>query len=103
MITDVFFFKKDWAKPGPYDQPMVNTLRRKKDKEPAAAPDMNGSVNESSPAMTLTQAPPVLHSSLSVEERNKALIPPVKVRLYLASNQICLICAYFAHLNAPPV
>uniref|UniRef100_A0AAQ5Z8M7 IMD domain-containing protein n=1 Tax=Amphiprion ocellaris TaxID=80972 RepID=A0AAQ5Z8M7_AMPOC len=24
---------KDWAKPGPYDQPMVNTLRRKKDKE----------------------------------------------------------------------
>uniref|UniRef100_A0A8C9XRR7 MTSS I-BAR domain containing 1 n=1 Tax=Sander lucioperca TaxID=283035 RepID=A0A8C9XRR7_SANLU len=23
---------KDWAKPGPYDQPMVNTLRRKKDK-----------------------------------------------------------------------
>ncbi|XP_046898821.1 protein MTSS 1 isoform X1 [Hypomesus transpacificus] len=25
---------KDWAKPGPYDQPMVNTLRRKKDKEP---------------------------------------------------------------------
>lgn len=82
---------KDWAKPGPYDQPMVNTLRRKKDKEPAAAPDMNGSVNESSPAMTLTQAPPVLHSSLSVEERNKALIPPVKVRLYLGSNQICLI------------
>ena len=25
---------QDWAKPGPYDQPMVNTLRRKKDKEP---------------------------------------------------------------------
>ncbi|XP_045069671.1 protein MTSS 1-like isoform X2 [Coregonus clupeaformis] len=28
---------KDWAKPGPYDQPMVNTLRRRKDKEPAPA------------------------------------------------------------------
>ncbi|XP_062321206.1 protein MTSS 1 isoform X4 [Osmerus eperlanus] len=26
--------EKDWAKPGPYDQPMVNTLRRKKDREP---------------------------------------------------------------------
>ncbi|XP_071251850.1 protein MTSS 1-like isoform X3 [Salvelinus alpinus] len=24
---------KDWAKPGPYDQPMVNTLRRRKDKD----------------------------------------------------------------------
>lgn len=68
------FSFKDWAKPGPYDQPMVNTLRRKKDKEHAAVPDINGSVNESSPAMTFTQAPPV-----SVEERNKALIPPVKV------------------------
>uniref|UniRef100_A0A3P8XDY9 MTSS I-BAR domain containing 1 n=1 Tax=Esox lucius TaxID=8010 RepID=A0A3P8XDY9_ESOLU len=31
---------KDWAKPGPYDQPMVNTLRRRKDKEP---PSFNGS------------------------------------------------------------
>uniref|UniRef100_A0A6Q2YU52 MTSS I-BAR domain containing 1 n=1 Tax=Esox lucius TaxID=8010 RepID=A0A6Q2YU52_ESOLU len=30
---------KDWAKPGPYDQPMVNTLRRRKDKEPAAPAD----------------------------------------------------------------
>uniref|UniRef100_A0A8B9KLB8 MTSS I-BAR domain containing 1 n=1 Tax=Astyanax mexicanus TaxID=7994 RepID=A0A8B9KLB8_ASTMX len=33
---------KDWAKPGPYDQPMVNTLRRKK--EPKEAVDSNGSV-----------------------------------------------------------
>ena len=23
---------QDWAKPGPYDQPMVNTLRRNKEK-----------------------------------------------------------------------
>uniref|UniRef100_A0A8C7L858 MTSS I-BAR domain containing 1 n=1 Tax=Oncorhynchus kisutch TaxID=8019 RepID=A0A8C7L858_ONCKI len=28
---------KDWAKPGPYDQPMVNTLRRRKDKDPVPA------------------------------------------------------------------
>ncbi|XP_049336066.1 protein MTSS 1 isoform X11 [Astyanax mexicanus] len=34
--------EKDWAKPGPYDQPMVNTLRRKK--EPKEAVDSNGSV-----------------------------------------------------------
>ncbi|XP_036394654.1 protein MTSS 1-like isoform X2 [Megalops cyprinoides] len=29
---------KDWAKPGPYDQPMVNTLRRNKEKRQAADP-----------------------------------------------------------------
>ncbi|KAK3572233.1 hypothetical protein QTP86_027190, partial [Hemibagrus guttatus] len=32
---------KDWAKPGPYDQPMVNTLRKKK--EPKEVLDSNGS------------------------------------------------------------
>eukprot|EP00066_Takifugu_rubripes_P014517 XP_011603783.1 PREDICTED: metastasis suppressor protein 1 isoform X5 [Takifugu rubripes] len=69
---------KDWAKPGPYDQPMVNTLRRKKDKDLATVPNINGSVNDSSLAMTLTQAPAALQTSISVEERNKALIPPVK-------------------------
>uniref|UniRef100_A0A674NFH9 MTSS I-BAR domain containing 1 n=1 Tax=Takifugu rubripes TaxID=31033 RepID=A0A674NFH9_TAKRU len=62
---------KDWAKPGPYDQPMVNTLRRKKDKDLATVPNMNGSVNDSSLAMTLTQAPAALQTSISVEERNK--------------------------------
>lgn len=93
---------KDWAKPGPYDQPMVNTLRRKKDKEPSAVPDMNGSVTGSSPGVTLTQAPPVIQTSVSVEEKNKALTPPVKVRFghfniwliagfYSGSNQIRLI------------
>ncbi|XP_021499390.1 protein MTSS 1 isoform X10 [Meriones unguiculatus] len=30
---------KDWAKPGPYDQPMVNTLQRRKEKR---EPDSNG-------------------------------------------------------------
>ncbi|XP_056619548.1 protein MTSS 1-like isoform X3 [Triplophysa dalaica] len=38
---------KDWAKPGPYDQPMVNTLRRKK--EPKQAVDKNGSSNGTIP------------------------------------------------------
>ncbi|XP_030301606.1 protein MTSS 1 isoform X13 [Calypte anna] len=30
---------KDWAKPGPYDQPVVNTLQRRKEKR---EPDVNG-------------------------------------------------------------
>ncbi|XP_014898254.1 metastasis suppressor protein 1-like isoform X9 [Poecilia latipinna] len=36
---------KDWAKPGPYDQPMVNTLRRRKDKEALGGMENNGSTN----------------------------------------------------------
>ncbi|XP_057196400.1 protein MTSS 1-like isoform X7 [Triplophysa rosa] len=39
---------QDWAKPGPYDQPMVNTLRRKK--EPKEAVDTNGSSNGTIPS-----------------------------------------------------
>ncbi|XP_051015568.1 protein MTSS 1 isoform X3 [Acomys russatus] len=31
--------EKDWAKPGPYDQPLVNTLQRRKEKR---EPDSNG-------------------------------------------------------------
>ncbi|XP_063155740.1 protein MTSS 1 isoform X13 [Candoia aspera] len=30
--------EKDWAKPGPYDQPMVNTLQRRKEKREADPP-----------------------------------------------------------------
>uniref|UniRef100_A0A8D2ZPT9 Metastasis suppressor protein 1-like n=1 Tax=Scophthalmus maximus TaxID=52904 RepID=A0A8D2ZPT9_SCOMX len=53
---------KDWAKPGPYDQPMVNTLRRKKDKETPAVIDSNGNMNSdgsqsSGPASTSARAP----------------------------------------------
>lgn len=39
---------KDWAKPGPYDQPMVNTLRRKK--EPKEVVDANGTSNGTAPS-----------------------------------------------------
>ncbi|XP_014326359.1 metastasis suppressor protein 1 isoform X1 [Xiphophorus maculatus] len=36
---------KDWAKPGPYDQPMVNTLRRSKDRRDTTDPSSHqGSV-----------------------------------------------------------
>ncbi|NXH33643.1 MTSS1 protein, partial [Myiagra hebetior] len=38
---------KDWAKPGPYDQPMVNTLQRRKDKR---EPDLNGAAPSGAPA-----------------------------------------------------
>ncbi|XP_032921826.1 protein MTSS 1 isoform X2 [Catharus ustulatus] len=38
---------KDWAKPGPYDQPMVNTLQRRKEKR---EPDLNGAAPSGAPA-----------------------------------------------------
>ncbi|XP_057224383.1 protein MTSS 1 isoform X1 [Malurus melanocephalus] len=38
---------KDWAKPGPYDQPMVNTLQRRKEKR---EPDVNGAAQSGPPA-----------------------------------------------------
>ncbi|XP_068037507.1 protein MTSS 1 isoform X9 [Anomalospiza imberbis] len=38
---------KDWAKPGPYDQPMVNTLQRRKEKR---EPDVNGAAQSGAPA-----------------------------------------------------
>ncbi|XP_066540229.1 protein MTSS 1-like isoform X2 [Hoplias malabaricus] len=41
---------KDWAKPGPYDQPMVNTLRRKK--EPKEAIESNGTVSSLQPSVS---------------------------------------------------
>ncbi|XP_071277880.1 protein MTSS 1 isoform X7 [Agelaius tricolor] len=38
---------QDWAKPGPYDQPVVNTLQRRKDKR---EPDVNGAAPSGAPA-----------------------------------------------------
>ncbi|XP_017601555.1 PREDICTED: metastasis suppressor protein 1 isoform X12 [Corvus brachyrhynchos] len=38
---------QDWAKPGPYDQPMVNTLQRRKEK---CEPDLNGAAQSGPPA-----------------------------------------------------
>ncbi|XP_074743823.1 protein MTSS 1 isoform X12 [Strix uralensis] len=37
---------KDWAKPGPYDQPMVNTLQRRKEKR---EPELNGGAQSGPP------------------------------------------------------
>ncbi|KAL3981156.1 hypothetical protein ACER0C_017229 [Sarotherodon galilaeus] len=66
---------KDWAKPGPYDQPMVNTLRRKKDKESPAVVDSNGSMNcDNSPPCAQTAAPAALQTpsqSALVQDKNR--------------------------------
>ncbi|XP_025040713.1 protein MTSS 1 isoform X9 [Pelodiscus sinensis] len=40
---------QDWAKPGPYDQPMVNTLQRRKEKR---EPDPNGGAPSGPPVPT---------------------------------------------------
>ncbi|XP_030637827.1 protein MTSS 1 isoform X1 [Chanos chanos] len=42
---------KDWAKPGPYDQPMVNTLRRKKETKDQTDTTMTSSTQ---PGITMT-------------------------------------------------
>lgn len=75
---------QDWAKPGPYDQPMVNTLRRKKDKESPAVVDTNGSVSNDSSSVSISTsgpAPTVLQTSASVEEKNRTVAASLKVSL----------------------
>ncbi|KAM8735172.1 protein MTSS 1-like isoform 3-T3 [Acanthopagrus schlegelii] len=84
---------KDWAKPGPYDQPMVNTLRRKKDKESPAVVDTNGSVsNDSSSASISTSGPAatVLQTPASVEERNRTVTSPLKAGDIQAHEELAL-------------
>uniref|UniRef100_A0A8C6LG31 MTSS I-BAR domain containing 1 n=1 Tax=Nothobranchius furzeri TaxID=105023 RepID=A0A8C6LG31_NOTFU len=69
---------KDWAKPGPYDQPMVNTLRRRKDK---SAPAVESSINSgnsppsgSAPAPAVTQTPRTASRPWSEERRELTLV-----------------------------
>ncbi|NXV75794.1 MTSS1 protein, partial [Atlantisia rogersi] len=44
---------KDWAKPGPYDQPMVNTLQRRKEKR---EPDLSNGGAQSGPPVAPEEA-----------------------------------------------
>ncbi|XP_028436123.1 metastasis suppressor protein 1 isoform X4 [Perca flavescens] len=88
---------KDWAKPGPYDQPMVNTLRRKKDKGTPAVVDSNGSVsNDSRPSSgpasmsTSAPAPSALQTSASVEEKNRTVGAPFKAGDIEAHEELAL-------------
>lgn len=69
---------KDWAKPGPYDQPMVNTLRRKKDKEAPAVVDNNGSINgannlPSGQTSIPATLPALIQTPSQQEEKNRIL------------------------------
>ncbi|XP_056299843.1 protein MTSS 1-like isoform X2 [Pseudoliparis swirei] len=75
---------KDWAKPGPYDQPMVNTLRRKKDKDTPAARDTNGS------ASMPTSAPALAALQTSVEEKNRTVAAPLKAGDIEAHEELAL-------------
>ncbi|XP_030013456.1 protein MTSS 1-like isoform X3 [Sphaeramia orbicularis] len=77
---------KDWAKPGPYDQPMVNTLRRKKDKDTSAVVDTNGNVSceYSPPSASVSNsaaAPAALQApipSASMDDNNRTMAAPLK-------------------------
>ncbi|XP_068179634.1 protein MTSS 1-like isoform X2 [Antennarius striatus] len=84
---------KDWAKPGPYDQPMVNTLRRKKDKEMPTVMDTNASMsNNSSPASMSTSAPApaALQTSASVENSNRIVATSLKASDIEAQDGLAL-------------
>lgn len=88
---------QDWAKPGPYDQPMVNTLRRK-DKETPAAVDSSHSAPPPAPASMSTSAPPpaVLRAQSQgspVEERSRPAAAPVQVsRSLILPERVGVLC-----------
>ncbi|XP_056141612.1 protein MTSS 1-like [Lampris incognitus] len=80
---------KDWAKPGPYDQPMVNTLRKRKDKETLPVVDSHSgtSSSDSSPSLAIASIPssaPTPATALppttapTEEERNQSVAAPYK-------------------------
>ncbi|XP_061807258.1 protein MTSS 1-like isoform X7 [Nerophis lumbriciformis] len=85
---------EDWAKPGPYDQPMVNTLRKKKDKGSPAILDCNGgtgtvssapqSLSTPTPATAEMQTP----QKASVDKRNRTA--PVKAGEFEAHDELAL-------------
>uniref|UniRef100_A0A8C4FB77 IMD domain-containing protein n=1 Tax=Dicentrarchus labrax TaxID=13489 RepID=A0A8C4FB77_DICLA len=83
---------KDWAKPGPYDQPMVNTLRRKKDKDTPAVVDSNGSVSNDriQPISTSVPTPAALQTSASVEEKNRTVAAALKAADIEAHEELAL-------------
>ncbi|XP_028281501.1 metastasis suppressor protein 1-like isoform X2 [Parambassis ranga] len=91
---------KDWAKPGPYDQPMVNTLRRKKDKETPVVVDSNGNMNSDSsppsgqaPVFNSASVPAVLqmpNHSAPVEEKNRNVPAPLKAGDIDAHDELAL-------------
>ncbi|XP_060906955.1 protein MTSS 1-like isoform X2 [Labrus mixtus] len=81
---------KDWAKPGPYDQPMVNTLRRKKDKEAPAVVDSNGGMSNGNIPGSTVPASAALQTSASVEEKNRIMAAPIKAGDIDAHEELAL-------------
>ncbi|KAM6995388.1 protein MTSS 1-like isoform 2-T2 [Tautogolabrus adspersus] len=81
---------KDWAKPGPYDQPMVNTLRRKKDKDAPAVVNSNGGVSHASIPGSTAPALTALQTSASVEEKNRSVAAPIKAGDIDAHEELAL-------------
>ncbi|RVE62374.1 hypothetical protein OJAV_G00156680 [Oryzias javanicus] len=81
---------KDWAKPGPYDQPMVNTLRRRKAKDTSAVLDSNSSSWSSGQPSTSAPSPQGLKTSGQSEERNGVIPAAVKPADMKAHDELTL-------------
>ncbi|XP_062301651.1 protein MTSS 1-like isoform X4 [Osmerus eperlanus] len=59
---------QDWAKPGPYDQPMVNTLRRPRDRKETTDPSMPLGTEATSPREEPQRARSTNHNSPPKED-----------------------------------
>nr|CAG30931.1 hypothetical protein RCJMB04_1a13 [Gallus gallus] len=70
---------KDWAKPGPYDQPMVNTLQRRKEKREA---DLNGGA-QSGPPVPPEEAQRPRSMTVSAATRGEEMEPCEELALAL--------------------
>ncbi|XP_010707606.1 protein MTSS 1 isoform X7 [Meleagris gallopavo] len=70
---------KDWAKPGPYDQPMVNTLQRRKEKR---EPDLNGGA-QSGPPVPAEEAQRPRSMTVSAATRGEEMEPCEELALAL--------------------
>ncbi|XP_064010331.1 protein MTSS 1 isoform X8 [Pogoniulus pusillus] len=71
---------KDWAKPGPYDQPVVNTLQRRKEKR---EPDVNGGA-QSGPAAAPEEAQRPRSMTVSAATRGEEMEACEELTLALA-------------------
>ncbi|XP_067365355.1 protein MTSS 1-like isoform X2 [Channa argus] len=99
---------KDWAKPGPYDQPMVNTLRRKKDKESPLVVDSHCSMNSdlrplsgSAIISTLTTAAlQTQNQSASVEEKNGTVAASLRDFDIEAHDELALVLSRGLELDS---
>ncbi|XP_028821980.1 protein MTSS 1-like isoform X2 [Denticeps clupeoides] len=83
---------KDWAKPGPYDQPMVNTLRRNKEKREPSDPTSPQAGESSSPgedpqkARTTNPSNPTKEEAEAHEELAMALARGLQLDIQRSSR-----------------